>query len=171
MKTSNFKLIAMLLLVLAVFSVFALTGCNGPQVSDIYVAKSGMPKLVYVQGQEFDVSGGVLTVVTDGEESSIPMNSEGVSISGYDKEKLGKQTVTVTYMEKTVNLEVNVIARMVAESYEENYFVGDSFNANKGKIRLARDNGTTFNVNLNDKGVEIVSFDSSKAGTTAVAVK
>ena len=171
MRSGKIRIAVLSLLLLTLAAILALTGCNEATVSDIYVPKTGMPKTVYVQGQDLDLTGGVITVVTDGAESTLPMTDENVSVTGYDRDKLGKQTLTVSYKEKTVSLEVTVIARIVADSYEQNYFVGDVFDANKGKMRIARDNGTTFTVNLNDKGVEITSFDSSKAGKTAVGVK
>ena len=156
---------------IALISVLALASCNKETVGDIYIPKNDSPRVVYVEGQDLDLSKGSLTVVIDGEESSVPLNSADVTISGYNKDLVGKQTLTVSYKEKSISLEVTVIARVVAEGYETNYFIGDSFNATKVKLRLARDNGTTFSVNINEKGVEIVEFNSATEGMTDVKVK
>ena len=156
MNNRKLKFIILPLLVITLISVLALASCNKETVGDIYIPKNDSPRVVYVEGQDLDLSKGSLTVVIDGEESSVPLNSADVTISGYNKDLVGKQTLTVSYKEKSISLEVTVIAKVVAEGYETNYFIGDNFNATKGKLRLARDNGTTFSVNINEKGVEIV---------------
>ncbi len=161
-------MIAVLVMILACAAM--LTGCNSSVVSDIVVLNSGKPRTVYVEGQDLDLSGGVITAIVDGEETSIPMNSEDVTVTGYDKDTIGKQTLTITYKEKTTTIEVNVIARMVAENFETNYFVGDKLDTSKGRLRIARDNATTFTVNLSDSTVTVKSFDSSKSGAATVTV-
>ena len=171
MKTKNLKLTLLILLVLMITLIAAFTSCGGKKVSDIYIAKSNMPKVLYVEGQDLDLSGAALTVVIKDEPGIIPLNSEGVTISGYDKNKVGKQTVTVAYEEKTTTFDVTVIARMTPDGYESDYFVNEEFNKTKGKLRIARDDATTFTVQMNDSAVEIVSFDSSAAGKVAVNVK
>ena len=171
MKTKKFKLTLLVLLVVMITLIAAFTSCGGKKVSDIYIAKSDMPKVLYVEGQDLDLSGAALTVVIKDKPGIIPMNSEGVTISGYDKNKVGKQTVTVAYEEKTTTFDVTVIARMTPDGYESDYFVNEEFNKTKGKLRIARDDATTFTVQMNDSAVEIVSFDSSAAGKVAVNVK
>ena len=55
-----------LLLLLIVASVFVFTACGDePDViagGEIFVKDSGMPQLVFVQGEELDLSNGVLSV-------------------------------------------------------------------------------------------------------------
>lgn len=171
MNNRKLKFIILPLLVITLISILALAGCNKETLGDIYIPKNDSPRVVYVEGQDLDLSKGSLTVVINGEETSVPLNSADVTISGYNKDQVGKQTLTVSYKEKSISLEVTVIARLVAEGFENNYFIGDVFNATKGKLKLARDNGTTFTVNINEKGVEIVEFNSSKEGMTDVKVK
>ncbi len=169
----KFNILALVLLMLIVAGLTLLTGCGGDEVTDIYVTSAGTPRLTYVQGQDLDLGNGVLTVVIDGAESSIPMDSSDVTVTGYNKDTLGKQTITITYQGKSANLDVTVIPRIVAESYEASYFVGDDFNNSKGRLRVAKDDGTTFTVNMNDPAVTLKSFDSSKAGevTCTIAYK
>ena len=64
----------LLLLTLAITCVLGLTGC-GEKVEQIYINKTNSPRLSYVQGQELDLSTGLLTAVIDGEESLIPLNA------------------------------------------------------------------------------------------------
>ncbi|MCQ2400213.1 MAG: bacterial Ig-like domain-containing protein [Clostridia bacterium] len=69
--------------------------------------KTSPTKTVYTVGDELDVTGAVLTVeYADGTSSEIPVTSK--MVTGFDKDTLGEQTVTVTYNEKTVTFTVNV---------------------------------------------------------------
>ena len=60
MNTKRIKLI--LLALLLVLSLSALVGCGGGeeegQVSGIFIASTDMPRAVYVQGQELDLTRG-----------------------------------------------------------------------------------------------------------------
>ena len=172
MKRNTIKVIGLLLLAtLLCVAVFATTSCGDKnKVSEIYIQKSDLPRTDYVEGQDLDLSKGKLTVVTDGEESILPLTAPEVTVTGYDKDVIGKQTITVTYMEQTTTFTVNVIERAVAENYETKYFVGSEFDSSKGKIRITTDDAKSFFVNMNDAKVSLVSFDSEKAGTTTVTV-
>ena len=160
----------LLLLTVTVACSFLLTGC-GDEVEQIYVDNSYAPRLTYVLGQELDLSNGVITAIIGEEESLVPMTDEGVTVTGYDKNTLGSQTLTVTYQEKTTTITVNVIPRLSAEGFETSYFTGDSFNADKGKVKVAKDDATTSMVTLNDPRVTIEGFDSSTAGEKTVTAK
>lgn len=170
MKNSKLKLISIAVLLIVVSCLALFTSCGGPEVSDIAVKSTNAPRLTYVLGQELDLTQGALTVIVDGNETSVPYDAEGVSVTGYDKDKLGKQTLTVTYMDKTTTFEVNVVARMVAENFETSYFVGDVFNNSKGRLKLTEDNGNTVTINMNNPSVTLKSFDSSAAGVSQVTV-
>ena len=52
---------------------------------------------------------------------------EGVTISGYNKDQLGQQTVTITYEGQTLEVKVTVIPRIAFEGVTKEYFVGDTF--------------------------------------------
>jgi len=165
------KLTLLLILTLALAFVFGLTGCGGDSVESIYVSNSNAPRLNYVEGQDLDLTGGVLTAVVNGAETQIPLTSEEVSVTGYDKNTIGQQTLTVSYKEQTTTIKVNVIARITADGYETGYFVNDVFKSDKGKLRVANDNATTMTVDMNDPRVSLVSFDSSTPGEKTVTVK
>ena len=144
------KILALTLLVLIAVFAFSVVSCDdsgssitGNTVTEIYIEKSDIPRQLYVEGQELELAGGVLTTVVNGEKSPIPLTSEGITVSGYDKNTVGTQTVTVTYKEQTTTFTVTVIARAAAENYDTDYFVNDAFNKTKGRLRLAKDNGET----------------------------
>lgn len=161
------------LLVLALLCCALLIGCesggsNG--VTEIFVQKADMPRLTYVQGQELDLHGGILTAVVDGEAGPVPMDSADVTVTGYNKDQLGKQTLTITYKGKTTTIEVEVVGRISAEGYETNYFVGDTYDNEKGKLKVLKEDGSYATVNLNSAEVTLKSFDSSKAGKATITV-
>lgn len=139
-------------------------------VTGISVTNANPPRTVYVLGQELDLSKGSITAIIDGESFKVPLNAEGVSVSGYDSSKLGKQTVTVTYKGQTTTFEINVVARVIAEEYENAYFIGDAFDTSKGRLKLTKDDGSVTTVNLNTSAVKVKSFDSSAAGEKEVVL-
>ena len=168
MKKSNFKFLILSLCLLMLASLCLLASCGGSKVSGIAIKANEMPRTSYVQGQDLDLTGGIITAIVNGEENAIPMTADGVSITGYDKNTLGKQTLTVTYEGQTATFDVTVVARMVADGYKNEYFVGDTFDASQGKLKITKDDATAFTVNLNSEFVTIGALDSSKAGTTTV---
>ena len=106
----RFKVIAVAMLLAAV-AALSFTACSS--VKSIAIAE--MPRTTFVQGQELDLSGGKLAVTGKGTEQ-IDLNSADVSVSGYDKNTLGVQELTVKYKGKTVPLTVTVIARLTTVS-------------------------------------------------------
>ena len=145
------NLVGLILTVALVLGMALLvTSCGGDanKVSEIYITKSDLPRLEYVEGQELDLSKGKLTVVVGGKETKLPLTSEEVSITGYDAEVIGEQTLTVTYKELTTTFTVKVSERAVAENYETKYFVGSVFNPLKGRIRIRYIIRIALNINL-----------------------
>ena len=173
MKNNNVKkiaaLIALVLCAAAMMLVF--TGCDSKvEVTDIYITKANMPRVEYVEGQDLDFSDGRLTVMTSEGEKSVSLLDPQVTISGYDKTKLGEQSVSIQYGGLTTSITVKVKSRMVASNFETSYFVGDTFNKKIGKLQVITDDMKTVSVNMSDEKVALVSFDSSKAGMVPVTV-
>lgn len=165
------KLAPALLIIICIATLLLLVGCGNTPVSDAYITNSNLPRTNYVEGQDFDFSKGYLTIVRDGEESNIPFNAEGLTVSGYDKTKTGIQTVTVTYGEASTTISVTVLPRITAENFETKYFVGDTFDKSKGRLKIADDNAKIQNVNMSDAKVSLVSFDSASAGVKTITVR
>ena len=150
------KIALLMLLVLA--SVFMMVACNddGEGVNGtLTVKESAMPQLTYVQGEELDFSNGTLVLTTDAGAEEIAMNDEGVTVSGYDKNTLGEQTVTVTYKGCSTQLTVTVVERMKAEEAVNAYLVGDSLDMSKGRLKITRNDGTTFTAIFNSDKVSV----------------
>lgn len=163
----KFATLALVVLML-VASVFVMSACQDPQTQTdagkISVEETGMPQLLYVQGQDLDMSNGMLTIEKDGQKQEIPLNSEGITVTGYDKNTLGNQTITIAYGGQTTQITVTVVARMQAVEFTVDYLVGDAFDFGMGRLKITRDDGSNHTVLLNGNGVTINGFDGTKAG-------
>ena len=171
MNMKRFSKIGVLLLLIAV-SVFAMVSCNkDPAATGDQISVKEDPQLVYLLGEELDFSNGVLEVKTGETVSEIALNAEGVTVTGYDKNKLGEQTLTITYNELTTTIKVTVTERMQAVEFVADYLVGDTFDASKGRLKVTRNDGTTFTVIFNNEKVTETGFDSSSAGSKSLTAK
>lgn len=157
-----------IMIAVVLMSVSALMAC-GKGTSSIVIKDSDMPRTTYVQGQDLDLSDGVLTVISKkGGESVLPLTDPAISISGYDKSAIGKQTVTVTYKDMTTTFEVNVVSRMVADGYKTEYFINEAFDYTKGKLKITKDDGKTTSVTFDNEFVT-VTFNNTVAGDATVS--
>ena len=155
-------------LLAAVFA-FSLASCGKKKV-ELSVKEDAMPQSVFVLGEDIDLSSGILLVNKKGDVTELPMNAEGVTVSGYDKNTLGTQTVTVTYMDKSVELTVTVVERMQIVDYTADYLVGDEFDLSAGRVKITRNDGTNYTVMLKSDKVTVNGFNSSTAGEKNVSV-
>jgi uncharacterized cupredoxin-like copper-binding protein len=75
-------------------------------------------KLTYIQNKEnLDLTGGSLKVTyNDGTSEDITLTSNEVKVTNFDNSKLGKNTITVTYKEKTTQFDVEIIEEEKAEN-------------------------------------------------------
>lgn len=173
MKKNAFLRHRFLLILLVVLScILLVTACNndsggpgGKGIASIALSNTEQPQSLYVEGQELNLSKGALVVVHEnGLKENIALNTEGVTVTGYDKNTLGEQNLVVSYGGKSISLTVSVNKRMTFSGYETNYFVGDTIDVAKGKVVIVKDDGTKLDVRLSDSAISVVSFDSSTAG-------
>lgn len=171
MNMKRFSKIGILLLLIAV-SVFAMVSCNkDPAATGDQISVKEDPQLVYLLGEELDFSNGVLEVKTGETVSEIALNAEGVTVTGYDKNKLGEQTLTITYNDLTTTIKVTVTERMQAVEFVADYLVGDKFDTSKGRLKITRNDGTTFTVIFNNEKVTVSGFDSTTSGSKSLTAK
>ncbi len=135
----------------------------GPEI-ELSLKEDTMPQQVYVLGQELDLSGGVLLVKEGDGVRELEMDDEGVSVSGYDKDKAGEQQVTLTYGGKTVELTVTVVPRMQVIDYATDYLEGDSLDLSVGRVKITRDDGSNYTVIFGSDKVSITGFNSDTTG-------
>ena len=133
------------------------------KVEGIDIAKKNMPQTTYVLGNDLNLADGKLTVVIKGEKSEISLTDPDVSVTGYDKDKLGEQVLTVTYEEQTTLLKVTVVPRMVVTQYESAYFVGEPMNKDKGDFTITNDDGSSFFVPMDDETITVAGFSTETA--------
>ena len=178
MKKNNIsrrRFLLISLIVLSCLLLFAACGDNtdGPRgngVSAISIADNAKPQTQYAQGQDLDLTKGSLLVVREnGLKENVALNAEGVSVTGYDKNTLGDQSLVITYGGKSISLTVNVAKRMTFSGYETSYFVGDTINTAKGKVAIVKNDGSIISVRLNDPAISVVNFDSAAAGQGKLA--
>ncbi len=160
-KFSKVALVALML----VCSIFAIVACG---VDEIALDSGSAPRAVYVQGQDLDLSVGSLTVKSGDKSEQVALNAKGVSVTGYNKDQLGNQELTVEYKGKTTTYLVNVVPRVAAENIVTDYFVGESLNTSTGRLRITKDDGTNFTVLLSDSSLSYPSATFTSAGTTNV---
>lgn len=80
-----------------------------PQPTLDRIEITGPAKTEYIQGEKLDLSGLTVTAVySDGSTQEIQAGEGGYQISGYDANKIGEQTLKVTYEGKTAEFKVTV---------------------------------------------------------------
>ncbi len=93
--------------------------------------KTAPTKLKYTQyKEELDVKGGVITVkYNDGSSEEVAMTTSGVTFEGFDNTKLGKNTITVKYLNLEKTFEVEIIEE--AKDLPENSDFSKAISKNK----------------------------------------
>lgn len=155
-----------LLIILASVMLFACVFVGCKKVEKIDVLKKDLPQLVYVVGSDLNLSTGKLTALIGDETVEVALNDPEVSITGYDKDQVGEQTLTVTYGKKTTTFKVTVVPRVVVKKYETSYFVGETFDATKGELIITKDDGTDFVVDMDDEKVSVTGFSTETANSS-----
>lgn len=144
--------------------LFVTVAVSCGSVDGITVSDENDFKTVYVRGQELDLSGGVLVVQKGKKTTELPLDSEDISVSGYDKNSIGQQTVTVEYKDATTEFTVTVADRLTVNGAISDYLVGDTLNRSRGSVTVMFDDGTTKNVAFSGSEISVVGFDSATAG-------
>ncbi|MBE6585025.1 MAG: hypothetical protein E7645_00700 [Ruminococcaceae bacterium] len=157
----SFKIL--LWMVSALVLVFCTVACGSEKTVSISVSENAEFQTVYVLGQELNLSGGMLKVDDGKNTSEIPLNSEGITVSGYDKNVLGKQTLTVTYEGATTEITVTVVEALTVNNALVDYLVGDELDKSKGNVKVTNPDGTSHTVPLSSSSVSVSGFDSSSA--------
>jgi hypothetical protein len=91
------------------------------------------------------------------------MSDPNVKISGFNTSELGEKDVTVTYKGKSTKFAINVVERLRVSNVETDYFVGDSFNKNKGQVLITKDDGSFYKVAMSDSTISVSSYNFSTA--------
>lgn len=165
------KLIVIIIVacVLAIGAGVTLALVLGGGNKEVTLVEATYSESVY-EGDELNLSNGVLSYKLGDEAKTLPLNGEGVTVSGYDKARLGEQTLTVTYMEKTCEFTITVLSRLSLKDFNTEYLTGSEFEYEKGSVSVVKKDGTTETVDLSSNKISISGFDSSVAGAINVVV-
>jgi hypothetical protein len=132
-------------------------------------------KTEYLEGKEdFDPAGGELSLVYDnGVKVNIPLSE--AQISGFDKNVLGAQNITVTYGEKTAPLIGIIVKTYVVTSIEiinipntQIYALGQKIKAEGGKLKITYSGNREEEVEITEQMLSQV--DNSTLGLKEVTV-
>lgn len=129
-------------------------------------------KTAYNYGEELNLAGGEL-LLTYSDNSTETVDITAAMISGYDKNKVGKQTVTVTYEGKTVTFDVTVTAVLTgitldAANVKTDYIVGEELDLTGLKVTATYSDNTTKDVALSD--VTVSGYDKDTTGDQILTV-
>ena len=132
-------------------------------------------KLSYIEGEELDLTGGVITITfNNGETQTIALTDENVAISDFDNTKIGEQDISVRYSTKTFLFKVNVESKtaiaieLTQLPTKLNYFEGDAFVPDGGELIVTFNNKTSEILEL--AKATITGFDSNTIGEQTITV-
>ena len=104
-------------------------------ITSIEIGK--MPnKTQYVQNvEDLDLTGGTIIIkYNDNTTEEIPMTNEQISVSEFDNKEIGKTKIVLTYQNKTVEFEIEVIEEITEEA--ENSVFDENMKGEITKIEL-----------------------------------
>ena len=153
----KFGLLIAAMLALVVFAV----SCTSAE--SISVSEDSEFQAVYVRGQELNLSGVILNVNTGKKTTEIGIDEKGVTVYGYDKDALGKQTVKIEYGGAVTEIEVTVVDRVVVKGAITDYLVGDGFDNGTGMVKITDYDGSSRSIQLSSNSITVSGFDSSVA--------
>jgi len=137
------------------------------------VLKTPPEKTVYIEGQDLVLTGAVITASYDN-GTTADINVTADMISGYSKNTVGTQTVTVTYQGKTAAFDVTVNAKTLtgialdASSAVTEYFEGTELDLTGLVLIASYDNGTTANEAVT--AAMVSGYDKAVLGDQSVTV-
>lgn len=129
-------------------------------------------KTEYMLGEELDLTG--LIVNANYEDGTKVDVTKDVKVSGYDKNKVGEQTITVAFEEQTATFKVNVKEAVVLKGIEVvspnkiEYTIGETMVLEGMSVKAIYSDGTKKDIALEE--VTITGFDSTQAGEKVITV-
>lgn len=125
-------------------------------------------KTTYLEGQDLNTDGMVVTAVTsDNQRITVPA---GYSVRGFNKTKLGKQTITVTYRGLSTEFEVNVNSVKSIELTKPTkleYKYGESLDTSGMSVKAIYDDNQS---EVIKSDYSVTGYDKTKSGTQTITV-
>ncbi len=128
-------------------------------------------KTEYNYGEDLNLSGlSVKAVMKSGNKTNVAINN--CKITGYDKNKLGNQAVTVSYNEKIATFQVTVkdyITNLeIVEPTKKEYNYGEDLNLSGLSVKAVMKSGNKTNIAINN--CKITGYDKNKIGDQTVTI-
>lgn len=125
-------------------------------------------KTTYLEGQDLNTDGMVVTAVTSyNQRITVPA---GYSVRGFNKTKLGKQTITVTYQGLSTEFEVNVNSVKSIELTKPTkleYKYGESLDTSGMSVKAIYDDNQS---EVIKSDYSVTGYDKTKSGTQTITV-
>ena len=125
-------------------------------------------KTTYLEGQDLNTDGMVVTAVTsDNQRITVPA---GYSVRGFNKTKLGKQTITVTYQGLSTEFEVNVNSVKSIELTKPTkleYKYGENLDTSGMSVKAIYDDNQS---EVIKSDYSVTGYDKTKSGTQTITV-
>jgi len=134
-------------------------------------------KTNYLKDEDLDLTGGKIYILYQDEtKEEILMEDQVVVITGYDKTVLGEQELTVTYKEFATVFTIKVTTPVTEVKIQEDtikttYIKGEDLDLTSGTIHVTYVDGTTDEIALSDKQIEILGYDKTVLGEQNLTVK
>ena len=128
-------------------------------------------KVEYNYGEDLNLSGlSVKAVMKSGNKTNIAINN--CKITGYNKNKLGNQAITVRYNEKIATFQVTVkdyITNLeIVEPTKKEYNYGEDLDLSGLSVKAVMKSGNKTNITINN--CKITGYDKNKIGDQTVTV-
>ena len=135
--------------------------------------KANPDKTEYNYGEDLDLTGATISVVKGSGTVEIPVTKD--MVSGYDKEKLGEQTIKVTYGGEEATFKVTVkdyVKDIILVNPDKTeYQYGESLDLTGGSVQKVMASGAAVAaVPLTDDSVTLSTFNPNQSGIQTIKV-
>lgn len=129
-------------------------------------------KIEYEYGEKIDLSNGTVSIVMASGAEVEKIELMNYMISGYEKEKVGQQTIEVEYRGQKGNFEVTVIDKIkgiaiYSEPNKTQYKYGENIDISGATIRVIKSSGTTIIPITNNM---ISGYNPTICGTQVITI-
>ena len=139
-------------------------------------------KTEYELGEALDLSGLTVTAVySDGTRTEIPAGEDGYTVSGYDPNAVGPQTVTVSYGRKTAEFTVTVTASgepqeptlekiELSGDVKTEYSQGEALDLSGLTVTAVYSDGSRTEIQAGEGGYTVSGYDPDTVGEQTVTI-
>ena len=147
-------------------------------MSDVKLEKKPT-KAKYIENyEELDLTGGVIKVIySDNSVDTIDLPNKEVKVSGFNNKKNGSNTISLTYLGKTITFNVSIVSKSI-ESIEMDKLPNktkyiqnkEQLDITTGSMKVSYNNKTKETIKLSSPNVTVSGFNNSTLGTQKITV-